>query len=310
LPSPEYEALMKALAAGVLHPTDTFEEARSKLESLHGHPIEASTRVEQVALGGVPCAFVETPGSAKSGALVVLHHGGAYVAAGGDGYLFYAEMLADHLGSPVLLIDYRLAPAHPHPAALEDCVAAYRGLLESGRDPSRVGFIGDSCGGALALASLLCLRDQGAALPACAVTLGGWFDLEAKGRSATHPTGPDPFAHRDFTRARGRDYVGPNGALDDPLVSPVNAELHDLPPLLLQVGQVDLTRDDAFALGARAAEVGVAVELEVVPGMVHGFQGLARMGIPEAGAALDRAGEFFRRHTGAGASDSQPNGGG
>ncbi len=303
MPSPEYEALMRALEPGVLLPTDSFEEARSKLESLHGHPIAATTRVERTKLGHVPCAFVETPTSAQSGALAVLHHGGAYVAACGDGYLFYAEMLAEYLRAPVLLIDYRLAPAHRHPAALEDCVAAYRGLLETGRAPDALGFIGDSCGGALALASLVCLRERDVPMPACAVTLGGWFDLEASAPSATEPAGPDPFAHRDFTRARGRDYVGPDGALDDPLVSPVHAELHGLPPLLLQVGQVDLTRDDAFVLGARAAAVGVAVEVEVVPGMVHGFQGLANMGIPESVAALERAGRFFRRWTGVARSE-------
>ena len=131
-------------------------------------------------------------------------------------------------------------------------------------------------------------------MPACAVTLGGWFDLEANGDSARHPCGPDPFACRDFTRARGRDYVGPDGDLRDPLVSPVHAELSGLPPLFLQVGQVDLTRDDAVHVAAAAGRAGVDVSLEIHPRMIHGFQGLANAGIPESIEALERVGKYVK----------------
>ena len=293
--SREYEALLAALKdRPLVAPQDTLEQAREKLEAVHGHPVAESTRVEWVSLGGVRCAWVDVPETRDADRTLLLCHGGAYVAACGDGYLFYAEMLSKPCAARVLLVDYRLAPAHRHPAALEDCAAAYRGLLAAGHPPERVGFIGDSCGGTLALTSLLHLRDAGVPLPALAVTLGGWFDLEASGDSARHPLGPDPFAHPEFTRARGRDYVGPDGDLRDPRVSPVHADFDGLPPLFLQVGQVDLTRDDAVRVAERAGRAGVEVTLEIVPGMIHGFQGLASAGIPEAVAAIERAADFIR----------------
>ena len=164
--------------------------------------------------------------------------------------------------------------------------------LEGGVSPERVGFIGDSCGGGLVVTSLVALRAAGVAMPALAVTLGGWFDLEASGDSAGRPLGPDPFATAEFVRARGRDYLGEGGDLRDPAASAHYADLRGLPPLLLQVGQVDLTRDDALRLAARAGREGVEVTLEVHPEMVHGFQGLAHAGIPEAVASVARVASF------------------
>jgi acetyl esterase/lipase len=290
--SREYDAFLALLKNDLFSADDSLEVSRDKLNGVHGHAIARDVQVEWTELGGVRCAWVDTPESRGQKRVLVLCHGGAYIAACGDGYLFYAEMLSRACGTRVLLVDYRLAPEHRHPAALDDCAAAYRGLLDRGVSPGRVGFIGDSCGGALAVGALLRLRDQGVTLPACAVALGGWFDLEASGESAIHPAGRDPFANAAFTRARGRDYVGLDGDLRDPLASPIHADLTGLPPLLLQVGQVDLTRDDALRLGAKAGAQGVDVTLEIHPGMVHGFQGLASAGIPEAVAAIERVAEY------------------
>jgi acetyl esterase/lipase len=292
--SREYEALLTALKDPMFPPDDPLEVARAKLEAVHGHPVKKDTEIEWTELGGARCAWVETPQARDTGRILLLCHGGAYIAAGGDGYLFYAEMLSRPCRAKVLLVDYRLAPEHRHPAALDDCAAAYRGLLGQGFSPERIAFVGDSCGGGLAITALLRLRDSGMPLPAAAVTLGGWFDLEASGESATHPVGRDPFAHPEFTRARGRDYVGEAGDLRDPLVSPIHADLTGLPPLLLQVGQVDLTRDDALRLASKAGRDGVDVTLEVHPEMIHGFQGLANAGIPECVRAIEQVGEFVR----------------
>lgn len=293
--SREYDAFLAALREPVFVGEDPLEVAREKLEAVHGHPVASDTRVDWTELGGVRCAWVETPESDPERVLM-LCHGGAFIAAGGDGYLFYAEMLARPCRSRVLLVDYRLAPGHRFPAALDDCANAFRGLLGSGTAARSVAFIGDSCGGGLALASLVRLRDTGDPLPACAVTLGGWLDLEANGESARSPIALDPFASREFVRARGRDYLGESGDPRDPLASPIHADLEGLPPIYLQSGQIDLTRDDAVALAARAGRSGVDVTLEIAPGMIHGYQGLASAGIPESHEALDRVGVFIRRH--------------
>ncbi len=286
--SREYQALLAAMKEPLVCADDSLELAREKLNAVHGHPIQADTRVRWTELEGVRCAWIDTPGTESLERVLLLCHGGAYIAASGDGYLFYAEMLSRACGTRVLLVDYRLAPEHRHPAALEDCAAAYRGLVGEGHSPARIGFIGDSCGGGLVITSMLRLREQVFALPALGVTLGGWFDLEATGDSARNPLGFDPFAHPEFTRARGRDYVGESGDLRDPLVSPIHADLQGLPPLLLQVGQVDLFRDDSVRLAASAGRAGVEVTLEIYPEMIHGFQGLAHAGIPEAVAAMRR----------------------
>ncbi len=298
MPSPEYEAFMASITSPLVSADDALEVAREKLEAMHGHPVAPGTKVEWTQYGGVRAAWVTAEPVQDSAGVLLLCHGGAFIAACGDGYLFYAELLSRHTGARVLMVDYRLAPQHLFPAALDDCVAAYRGLLDAGTAARDVVFIGDSCGGGLAIAALVALHDDGVEMPAAAIGLGAWLDLEAGRRSATHPDGADPFADARFTRARGRDYVGVDGDLRHPLVSPVHADLTGLPPLLLQVGQIDLTRDDAQALAASARRVGVDVRLEIWPEMVHGFQGLAAAGIPEGVAALEAVGEYYRARVG------------
>ncbi|MFT5694092.1 MAG: monoterpene epsilon-lactone hydrolase [Myxococcota bacterium] len=292
--SREFEGMMSGLVGGMVSSGDSTEVARDKLNALHGHPIAADTTVEWIELEAVRCARVGVPGTNAEAPLLFLCHGGAFIAAGGDGYLFYAEMLARACEANVLLVDYRLAPDHLHPAARNDCAAAYRGLIASGQAPDDVIFIGDSCGGTLVVTSLVEIVASGLPTPCAAVTLGGWFDLAEPSGPSDSPPGRDPFAHPDFTRARGRDYVGPNGDPSDPSVSPVHANLKGLPPLLLQVGSVDLTHGDAVRLREVANACGVDVTLEVHPEMIHGFQGLASAGIPEAHDALARVADFIR----------------
>lgn len=295
MPSKEYQAFLDVVKGNLVDVGDSTEVAREKLEVMHGHPIEPSTKVEWLDTAPVRRAFIEAEEARGSERVLVLFHGGAFIACAGDGYLFYAEVLSKYCQARILLVDYRLAPAHRFPAALDDCVAAYLDLIETGVSPTRVAFIGDSCGGGMAIAALLRLRDQGSPLPAGAITLGGWFDLEANAEAGLAPLGRDPFAHPEFVRARGRDYVGPDGDLRDPFASVIHADPAGLPPLFLQVGQIDLTRDDALGFGRSAALAGVDVTVEVHPQMVHGFQGLASAGIPEAVAALLRAEKFLER---------------
>lgn len=291
--SAEYEALRKLLKPGLADPADSAATAREKLLALHGHPFSKDVAVERASLGGVPCAWLTAP-EARGAERVVLHfHGGAFVACGVEDYLFYGALLSAVLAAPVLEVGYRLAPEHRFPAALDDCVAAWRGVLASGIVPGRVGFVGDSCGGALMVSAMLRSRELGLPMPAAGAALGGWFDLEAGGSIAHEPEREgEPFLDLAWLRKRGRDYVGPEGDPGNPLVSPVHADLRGLPPLLLQAGECDGARESAVRFAAKAGGDGVAVTLELWPEMIHGWHGLGPH-IPEVRASFAHVSRFF-----------------
>ncbi|MFP6663584.1 MAG: alpha/beta hydrolase [Deltaproteobacteria bacterium] len=291
--SKEYEDLLALLEPGLANPADSVAEVRAKMAALHGHPVGEDMVIEGVDLLGVPAAKIATPEALASDTLVLQFHGGAFVSCDLSDYLFYGEKISRACARPVLEIGYRLAPEYPCPAPVKDCAQAYRGLLSHGIDPAKIALIGDSCGGGLVVATLVMLRDAGEPLPACAVTLSGWFDLEATGEAAVHPVGKDPFLDAAWLRARGRDYVGPDGDLRAPLASPLYADLHGLPPLLLQAGSIDRTRDDSVRLAERARAAGVTVELEISEDMIHGWHGLP---VPEADAALERVADFLAKY--------------
>jgi acetyl esterase/lipase len=225
---------------------------------------------------------------------MLLHaHGGAFVSGLAEDYLNLAERVARPCAARVAVFDYRLAPEHRFPAAVDDFVALYRDLLERGESPDRIGFSGDSCGGGLALAALVSVRDAGLPMPACGVGICAWLDLEVSGDSACTPSGVDPYLDADWIRARCRDYLGEDGNARNPLASPLYADLSGLPPLFLQCGGVDLTSDDSVRLAQRAQEAGVEVTLDRWPEMMHGFQ-LLGDGFSEGGEARERFGEFVR----------------
>jgi epsilon-lactone hydrolase len=190
--------------------------------------------------------------------------------------------VAGWTGIPVVTVDYRLAPEHPGPAALEDCLTVYRSLLESGQDPHRLVCIGDSCGGGLALSTVMAARDAGLPVPAGVVSLSGWVDLDTAGYGPAPSPLRDAFITEGFLRARARDYVGAGGDVRAPWASPARGDLSGLPPLLAQVGETDVCRLDAERLVRRAQAVGVDARLDVVAGGIHGVQGLVNLGVPEA----------------------------
>jgi acetyl esterase/lipase len=292
--SPEFHALMQALDTTMPDPADPPLVVREKMHAIHPLDYPPEAVVARADTGGVPTGWLHLPGSDPT-RLVLMVHGGAFVSTGIPHYLPYLALLSRHVDAHALVHEYSLAPEHRFPLPVEQTVAVYRALLAEGRDPRRIAFVGDSCGGGIALAALLRLRELGIPLPACCVGLSPWFDLEQQGDAALHPRGVDPFVNAAWIRRRGLDYVGPGGDVRDPLASPIHADLRGLPPLHLVAGQVDTTADDSTRLAARAGRDGVAVSLDIVPEMIHGFTGLAAV-LPEARAALDRAGEFVRRH--------------
>ncbi len=290
--SSELQAIIGLIPGDFADPAADYRAVRTMFKPFHGHPTSPDLCVRNSQLGGVRCGDYCLEGQAP--AVTAFHcHGGAFVSTPLDEYHFYAEIIARHTGCRVVMPDYRLAPEHPYPAAADDCFNAYRGLLEQGADASRIAILGESCGGSLGLGLLLRLRDEGLPLPACFVSLTGWFDLSVAGDAAS---GRDPFLTPAWVRNRGRDYLAGQFALDDPRVSPAFADLRGLPPLFLQVGQFDTVREGALTLATRALRAGVAVTLESWPGMIQGWHGLVTAGVPEATAAWAAIRHYIDAH--------------
>lgn len=279
--SRELQAIIELIPADFADPGADFRAVREMFAPFHGHPTQPDFQVRIDEYGGVRCGDYTLQGTDHH--WTAFHcHGGAFVSTPLDEYHFYAQIIAQRTGCRVVMPDYRLAPEHCYPAAADDCFNAYLGLLERGTSASRVIFMGESCGGSLALSVLLRLRDAGLPLPAGFISLTGWFDLSVAGAASP---GHDPFLTPQWVRNRGRDYVGDALALDDPQVSPAYADLHGLPAMYLQIGEYDTVREGAITLAANALRAGVAVTVEGWPGMVQGWHGVVTAGVPEAAAA-------------------------
>ncbi|MFJ8336817.1 alpha/beta hydrolase [Streptomyces sp. NPDC094437] len=244
-------------------------------------------------LGEIPVVTVDTPGSDPDRVLLYFH-GGAYVVGSAATAAGLAADVSRRAGARAVCVDYRLAPEHPFPAAVDDAVAAYRALLDEGVPAERIAFVGESAGGGLTVAALVALRDAGLPRPASAAVFSPWADLTVSGASATGKAALDPALTAEVLRTRARDYLGATAA-KEPLASPVFADLTGLPPLLVQVGSHEILLDDAVRLAARAGADDVHVELQVWPEVPHVFQAFAAV-LDDAVDALEAAGRFTRAH--------------
>lgn len=258
-------------------------------------PDERDASITHSSPGGVPADAIEPAGAATS-RLVLYLHGGGYSLGSARSHRSLAKRIAYAARAKVVVPDYRLAPEHLFPAAVEDALASYRGLLAQGAAPRRLAVGGDSAGAGLALALLVSLRDAGDPLPACAFLLSPYADLACQGESYTRLADLDPIVSREMGLAMGQAYLG-SRAPDDPLASPVHAALGGLPPLLVQVGSREVVLDDARTIERRALEAGVDAKLEVWPGMVHVWHLFASV-LPEGPRAIEAIGSFVRRHSG------------
>jgi acetyl esterase/lipase len=226
---------------------------------------------------------------ARTDRVILYLHGGGYVSGSPRTHRALMGHLSRHAGARILALDYRLAPEHVFPSALEDAWAAYWWLLQQAIPPNRILFAGDSAGGGLALALLLALRDAGAPLPAGAICFSPWVDLALTGASL-HKNGATDYLNAQVLRATAEMYLGGHDPRD-PLVSPLYADLHGLPPLLIQVGSAELLYDDGRRLAQRARRAGVDVHFEAYTGMVHVWQFMYLLE-PKARQALRSAARF------------------
>jgi monoterpene epsilon-lactone hydrolase len=256
-------------------------------------PRPRKMRYDDATVGGVR-AIVATPTSVDATRHILYVHGGGYGIGSPESHVAMAARLAKRVGAVATLVDYRLAPEHVYPAAIDDCVSAYRDLA-SRVDPSMITIAGDSAGGGATLATLCALRDAGDSLPGCAYLLSPWTDLTASGESMTTKADVDPMVTSSALESFARQYVGET-PLDDPGVSPLFADLSGLPPLLIQTGTDEILLSDSTRLAERAAAAGVYVELDLADGMWHVYPMFAGF-MREADEALIHASRFIRAHT-------------
>jgi acetyl esterase/lipase len=242
-------------------------------------------------IGGVGALEVTIQGTDAAN-VILYFHGGVYVISSAATSVPLVGDLARRTGAKAVTVDYRLAPEHPYPAAVEDAQAAYEGLLGQGIDPGQIALAGESAGGGLAVATLLALRDAGTPLPSCAFLMSPYADLTLSGDTILDKRAVDPILTPDGLRLRVPDYVAAADAAD-PHISPVFGDFSRLPPLLIQVGSHEILLSDALTLAARAATADVPITLEVTSGVPHVFQGFAAV-LDEGDAALDRASAFLK----------------
>lgn len=247
-------------------------------------------RSEAVDVAGMPAVWLMPDGAADDRVLLYLH-GGGYVIGNINSHRGMVSQIAIASGCRALMIEYRLAPEHMFPAAVDDAVAAYRWLLSEGYKPERIAFAGDSAGGGLTAAALVALRDSGDPLPAAAMMLSPWADLEVTGGSSKSVGWKDPMLSVKSLRKWGAMYAGAKD-LRHPLASPIYADMRGLPPLLIHAGTCEVLLDDARRLADKAESDGVDVDLYVCDGMFHVYHFFSPL-VPESKDAIQRLGRFF-----------------
>jgi epsilon-lactone hydrolase len=245
---------------------------------------------ESISAGGVPCEWI-TPKNSRAEQVLLYLHGGGFVFGQTPLHMHMGAWLAKKMGIRLLMVDYRLAPAHPFPAALEDCVTAYRWLLDQGFSAGNIVIAGDSAGGNLTITTMMQLRGSGIPLPAAAACLSPVTDLTEK--SGNGGNIKDPLLPPKAVKFYSVSYLGDNDPRN-PLISPVFGDLHGLPPLLVHVGEEEILRQDALRIVDRAKAAGVDARLEAYPRMWHVWQ--VYLALPQAVQSLEDISQFLVSH--------------
>jgi len=263
---PEITALREVLAAR----PRASEIAQMRIDAdtrAKAFPLPPDVTVTPVSANGVRAEWISTPDADPSSAILYLH-GGGYVICSLESHRHLIAEVGRAAGVRTLGIDYRLAPEHPFPAPVEDTVAAYRFLLESGLKPSRIALAGDSAGGGLVVGALLAIREAGLPLPACGWCISPWVDMEALGESFIDRAATDPTVQKETILMMAQWYLG-GADPRHPHAAPIYGDLSGLPPLLIQVGAVETLLDDSITLARKAGVADVPVTLQIWPEMIH-----------------------------------------
>ena len=293
--SETFEKLRSAIARNMQGAPSDPESMRKGME-LTAMPLPDGVSGSAVTANGVPCEW-QVPDDADDDGVILYVHGGGYVAGSIASHRNLTGHLAKQSGKRVLSVDYRLAPEHPHPAPVDDAVAAYSWLLDQGIDAADIAISGDSAGGGLTVATQLAIRDRGLPMPAASVPISPWVDMTASGESYETRAELDPMvSHGNIADIAGH-FLGPDGDPADPLASPINGDLAGLPPMLIQVGDHEVLLSDSEALAAKAEADGVDVTLAVWPEMIHVWHTLAGM-CDEADEGIAEAAAFINSHLG------------
>ena len=284
------QELRKRPAFGAVGNEFNLDELRKGM-GVRQEPANSDVQCIRAQIDGMPCEWVVASGADPNLRLLYLH-GGGYVSGSGAHYLPLASHISAAAQCAVLLPDYRLAPEHPFPASIEDCMCAYEWMIASGPygpAPATATFMaGDSAGGGLTLATLLALRDRGRPLPLAGMLLSACTDLTLA--SASMRSEEDPICSARCMPVFVELYLG-QADPRNPLASPVFGDYTGIPPLLIQVGEHEMLRDDSVRVAAKARADGVEVKLEVWPGMVHVFQ---IRELPESREAIEHMAHFMR----------------
>jgi acetyl esterase/lipase len=268
---------------------------RKMLSRAPAYPKPPDITWESVDAAGVPAEWV-VPNDCVPGRAVMYLHGGGYATGTLDSFRSLSSHLARATRARLLAVDYRLAPEHPYPAAVEDAMTAYRFAITAGCEPETMALCGDSSGAGLALGSMVALRDLSEPLPGVAICISPWTDLTLSGVSIESNRGTDPMVSAATLRLMADAYLGEVDRRS-PKASPLFADLSGLPPLLVQVGAGELLLDDATRFADRAESAGVDVTLEVWDDVFHVWHSFADL-LPEARDAVARIGAYVDQRLG------------